>query len=71
MADRLDLLLPKLAASMMNMWKSAESEAITVDELRIDWTAAPDETAVVENYTEACQAAEADMARGILAAFGA
>lgn len=65
--ERLDLLLPKLAAHIMNMLRAEDSPPVEMSDVRIDWAADPPPPV---DYSEQVAASETDMAANIMAAFG-
>jgi hypothetical protein len=66
-ADRLDIILPKLFADLMNSQRmSNEAPVVTFNELHIDWQADPPEQV---DYTESLKQSQADMVNQILAVF--
>lgn len=67
LAERVDVLLPKLAGDLVNMLRDPDSPPVTFADMRIDWSADP---APELEYTAQVATAEADMAETILAAFG-
>lgn len=66
-ADRLDIILPKLFADLINSQRiSNETPVVTLDELHIDWQRDPPESV---DYTESLRSSQEQMANQILAVF--
>jgi hypothetical protein len=74
LSDQLNVLLPKLFADLLNMWRDPEAspEPITCSDLQIDWQQDPPDPAAEPEitYTETVKQSELTMAATILAAFG-
>lgn len=67
LADRVDVLLPKLAGDLINLLRDPESPPVTFSDMRIDWAGDPEPPA---EYSAQIATAESAMADTILAAFG-
>lgn len=64
--ERLDILLPKLTADVINLLRDPESPPVTLDQVMIDWAADPPPPV---EYSETVADSEQQMADLILAAF--
>ena len=69
-ADRLDVLLPKLFADLINAGRiNPDAEPVTCDDLRIDWEADPEPEPADGDYAAQTAAKEAEMMATIMTHF--